>query len=56
MLKKDVEWKWSQDHEKAFEKFKNQVKKVVELTHFKDNYPLRIICDASKRRLCAVLQ
>ena len=30
--------------------------KVAELTHFKRNKPLRIICDASKNGLHAVLQ
>ena len=32
------------------------MKKVAELTHFKRNKPLRIICDASKQGLGAVLQ
>ena len=56
ILKKDADWKWSQDHERAFERINNQVKKEVELTHFKRNYQLRIICDASKQGLGAVLQ
>ena len=32
------------------------MKKVAELNHFKRNKPLRIICDASKNGLGAVLQ
>ena len=40
----------------AFERINNQVDKVVELTHFKRNRPLRIICDASKQGLGAILQ
>ena len=55
-LKKDAEWKWLPDHEKAFVNINNLVKKVVELTHFKRNRTLRIICDASKQGLGAVLQ
>ena len=34
ILRKDVQWKWSSDHEKAFESINNLVKKVVELTLF----------------------
>ena len=56
ILKKDVEWKWSSDHERAFEQINNLVEKVVELTHSKRNCTLRIICDARKQGLGAVLQ
>ena len=35
ILKKDAEWKYLQDHEKAFERINNQVKNVVELIHLK---------------------
>ena len=56
ILKKDVEWKWSSDHERAFERINILVKKVVELTHFKRNCTLRIICDASNQGLGAVLR
>ena len=56
ILKEDADWKWSQDHKRAFERINNQVKKAVELTHFERNSPLRIICDASKQGLGAVLQ
>ena len=48
--------KWLPDHEKAFVNINNLVKKVVELTHFKRNRTLRIICDASRQGLGAVLQ
>ena len=37
-------------------KVNSEVKRVAELTHFKRNKPLRIICDASKQGLGAVLQ
>ena len=56
ILKKDATWNWNDDHEEAFFKANREVKKVAELTHFKRNRPLRIICDASKNGLGAVLQ
>ena len=56
ILKKDATWNWNNDHKKAFLKVNSEVKKVAELTHFKRNVPLRIICDASKNGLAAVLQ
>ena len=56
ILKKDAVWKWTDEHEKAFKKVNQEVRKVEELTHFKRNKPLRIICDASKQGLGAVLQ
>ena len=55
-LKKDAKWIWNNEHEKAFLKVNDEVRKVAELTHFKRNKPLRIICDASKNGLGAVLQ
>ena len=55
ILKKDAELKWSEDHKKAIERINNQVKKE-EVPHFKKNGPLRIICDASKQGLGAILQ
>ena len=56
ILKKDADWIWNQDHEHAFLKINDEVKKVVELSHFKRNKEIRIICDASKQGLGAVLQ
>ena len=56
ILKKDAIWKWTEEHEKAFKRVNDEVKNVAELTHFKRNKPLRIICDASKQGLGAVLQ
>ena len=54
--KKNAEWIWNQDHEKAFVQINNEIKKTVELSHFKRNQEIRIICDASKSGLGAVLQ
>ena len=56
ILEKVATWKWTPEHETAFIRVNNEVKKAAELTHFKRNKPLRIICDASKQGLGAVLQ
>ena len=56
ILKKDAVWNWTDEHERAFKKVNQEVRKVAELTHFKRNKRLRIICDASKQGLGAVLQ
>ena len=56
ILKRDAGWNWNEEHESAFKKVNEEVKKVAELTHFKKKKPLRIICDASKQGLGAVLQ
>ena len=55
-IKRDVIWKWTEAHEKAFKRVNEEVRKKAELTHFKRNKPLKIICDASKQGLEAVLQ
>ena len=47
---------WNEVHESAFKILNEEVKKVAELTHFKKEKPLRIICDAGKQGLGAVLQ
>ena len=56
ILKKEAEWKWTKEHEQAFLKLNQEIKSITELTHFKRNKKLRIICDASKQGLGAVLQ
>ena len=56
ILKKDAEWNWTDEHEKAFENVNKEVKRVANVTHFKRNKPIRIICDASKQGKGAVLQ
>ena len=56
ILKKEANWEWNEEHEKAFRRVNKKVKKVEELTHFKRNKELRIFCDASKQGLGAVLQ
>ena len=44
------------EHERAFLKINQEVKRMTELTHFKTDKKLRIICNASKQGLGAVLQ
>ena len=56
ILKKDAKWNCTPEHEKAFLQVYTEVQKVANLTHFKRNKPLRIICDESKQGLGAVLQ
>ena len=56
ILKRDAGWSWNSDHETAFKRINEKFKKVVELSHFKKNQEIRIICDASEQRLGAVLQ
>ena len=56
ILKKEAEWNWTKEHEEAFLKINQEIKLITELTHFKRKKKLRIICDASKQGLGAVLQ
>ena len=56
ILKKDAEWIWDREHKKAFVEINKEIKNTVELSHFKRNQKIRIICDASKNGLGAVLQ
>ena len=56
LLKKDQPWNWGEKHDKAFKQINEKVKEVAEVGHFKRSSPIRIICDASKAGLGAVLQ
>ena len=56
LLKQENEWDWKADHEKAFKEVNAKLKAITELNHFKRGVPLRIICDASRDGLGAVLQ
>ena len=56
LLKKDNEWNWKEEQENAFVTVNEAIKKATTLNHFKRKCPLRIICDASKSGLGAVLQ
>ena len=56
ILKKDADWNWNQDHGKYFLENNDEIKKVLEFSHFKRNQEIRITCDVSKEGLGAVLQ
>ena len=56
LLKKDNEWNWQEKDEKAFNEIKQAIKDITVIKHFKRNLPLRIICDASKEGVGAILQ
>ena len=56
ILKHNAEWNWEPHHEEAFKRINEKIGEITELTHFKRALPLRIICDASKDGLGAVLQ
>ena len=56
LLKKDQSWKWEEKHDKAIQEIIEKVKQVAEVGHFKRSCPIRIICDASKLELGALLQ
>ena len=56
LLTKTNQWKWTEEHEKTFQTIKNENQKITEIKHFKRNQPLRIMCDASRDGLGAVLQ
>ena len=56
LLKKENDWNWGIEQETAFKKVNEEIKRAVKVNHFKRNCPLRVICDASKSGLGAVLQ
>ena len=56
MLKKEQPEKWEENHNKAFQTINEKVKQVAEVVHFRKSCPIRIICDASKAGIGAVLQ
>ena len=56
LICKDNEWKCDKEQEKAFEQFKDAIKKITEIKHSQRDVPTRIICDASQEGLGAVLQ
>ena len=56
ILKKDAEWEGNENHEKAFVQINEEIRNGVEVSHFKRNQEITIICHASKSGLGAVLQ
>ena len=45
ILKRDAEWNWNKEHESAFKKVNEEVKKVAELTHFKKTTANNLRCE-----------
>lgn len=57
LLKKDVEWKWSQDHQAAFEEVKRSLREAPVLALPNHNKPFHVVCDASDFAIgCALMQ
>lgn len=57
LLKKDVEWLWTEIHEDVYTNIKNKISTAPVLQNFDDNLPITIQCDASKDGLgCCLLQ
>ncbi|KAF1323098.1 Pol protein, partial [Globisporangium splendens] len=57
LLKKDVEWKWSKDHETAFEEVKRSLREAPVLALPNHDKPFHVVCDASDYAIgCALMQ
>ena len=56
ILKTNADCIWEDELEKVFNEINNEVKRVVEVSHFERNNKTRKICDASKQGLSSVLQ
>ncbi|KAF1321583.1 reverse transcriptase, partial [Globisporangium splendens] len=55
LLKKDVEWKWSKDHETAFEEVKRSLREAPVLALPNHDKPFHVVCDASDYAICCAL-
>ncbi|KAF1319041.1 reverse transcriptase, partial [Globisporangium splendens] len=57
LLKKDVEWEWSKDHETAFEEVKRSLREAPVLALPNHDKPFHVVCDASDYAIgCALMQ
>uniref|UniRef100_K3XC99 Reverse transcriptase domain-containing protein n=1 Tax=Globisporangium ultimum (strain ATCC 200006 / CBS 805.95 / DAOM BR144) TaxID=431595 RepID=K3XC99_GLOUD len=57
LLKKDVEWKWSKDHQTAFEEVKRSLREAPVLALPNHDKPFHVVCDASDYAIgCALMQ
>lgn len=57
LLKKDVEWIWTEVHENVYANIKRKISKAPVLQNFDDKLPITIQCDSSKDGLgCCLLQ
>ena len=55
LLRKDIEWRWSKDEQKAFESSKSVLTTDTLLVHFNPDLPLILMCDPSSYGIGAVL-
>ena len=55
LLRKDIKWKWTTDHEEAFQQVKSLLHSSSVLVHYDEKKPLIIACDASPYGLGAIL-
>ncbi|KAF1314684.1 reverse transcriptase, partial [Globisporangium splendens] len=57
LLKKDVEWKWSKDHQTTFEEVKKSLREAPVLALPNHDKPFHVVCDASDYTIgCALMQ
>jgi hypothetical protein len=55
LLKKGLRWKWTSDHQIAFEELHENFAKSIHLTHLQGDFPYVIYTDASQFAIAAVL-
>ena len=55
LLKKNAEWKWIENHNKALQEFKTALTRVPTLSFYDVQKPVTIQCDASQAGLGACL-
>uniref|UniRef100_A0A5S6Q2K1 Reverse transcriptase domain-containing protein n=1 Tax=Trichuris muris TaxID=70415 RepID=A0A5S6Q2K1_TRIMR len=55
LLDKGRVWKWTREHERAFEKFKTLISSHSVLVQYDDKLPLTLTCDASPHGIGCVL-
>lgn len=57
LLKKDVEWKWTKEHQEAFETVKKSLREAPVLVLPDHTKPFHVVCDASDFAIgCALMQ
>ena len=57
LLKKDVEWKWTKEHQDAFELVKKSLREAPVLALPDHSKPFHVVCDASDFAIgCALMQ
>lgn len=56
LLRKEVDWKWTADHQRGWEKIKEVITKAPVLAQYDRMLPTRVSADASTKGLGAVLE